>query len=72
MSPDGIYNNVSIYTLYDETKGKYLLETADIRIVSSAREFVSNKTASPMFYNNNIEIIGNPKFDLSKSRGDLQ
>ena len=33
-----------------------------------ARGFVSNKTAVPRVYkNNNIEIIGNPKFDLSKS-----
>ena len=68
LSPDGIYNNVSIATLFDVDKGQYLLETTDIRIVSSARGFVSNKTASPRFYkNNNIEIIGNPKFDLSKS-----
>jgi len=68
LSPDGIYNNISIATLFDVTKGKYLLETTDIRIVSSARGFVSNKTATPRFYkNNNIEIIGNPKFDLSKS-----
>ena len=68
LSPDGIYNNISIATLFDVDKGKYLLETADIRIVSSARGFVSNKTAAPRVYkNNNIEIIGNPKFDLSKS-----
>ncbi|MDA9808615.1 CHAT domain-containing protein, partial [Flavobacteriales bacterium] len=68
LSPDGIYNNISIATLFDVTKGQYLLETTDIRIVSSARGFVSNKTAAPRVYkNNNIEIIGNPKFDLSKS-----
>ena len=68
LSPDGIYNNISIATLFDVDKEQYLLETTDIRIVSSARGFVSNKTASPRFYkNNNIEIIGNPKFDLSKS-----
>ena len=68
LSPDGIYNNVSIATLFDVDKGQYLLETTDIRIVSSARGFVSNKTAAPRVYkNNNIEIIGNPKFDLSKS-----
>ena len=68
LSPDGIYNNISIATLFDVDKGKYLLETTDIRIVSSARGFVSNKTAAPRVYkNNNIEIIGNPKFDLSKS-----
>tara|TARA_Y100001954_G_C15826725_1_gene612572 strand:+ start:1957 stop:6117 length:4161 start_codon:yes stop_codon:yes gene_type:complete len=68
LSPDGIYNNISIATLFDVDKGKYLLETADIRIVSSARAFISNKTSDPSLYkNNNIEIVGNPKFDLSKS-----
>jgi len=68
LSPDGIYNNISVATLFDVDKGQYLLETTDIRIVSSARGFVSNKTAAPRVYkNNNIEIIGNPKFDLSKS-----
>ena len=68
LSPDGIYNNISIATLFDVNKEKYLLETSDIRIVSSARGFVSNKTSIPIVYNNNnINIIGNPKFDLSEA-----
>ncbi|MBC8299117.1 MAG: CHAT domain-containing protein [Pelagibacterales bacterium] len=68
LSPDGIYNNLSISTLYNTEREKYILETADIRIVSGARGFVTNKTSEPEIYeDNNVVVIGNPKFDLSKS-----
>ena len=68
LSPDGIYNNINLATLYDVESGKYALETTNIHIVAGARGFVTNKTSEPKIYEeNDIVVIGNPKFDLSKS-----
>ena len=72
ISPDGLYNNINIQTLYNPETDKYLVETNDLRIVSSARGFLHNKEQLPLEYNSNTAIlVGNPKFDLNDSQLDI-
>lgn len=72
ISPDGLYNNINIQTLYNPETDKYLVETNDLRIVSSARGFLHNKEQLPFNYNSNTAIlVGNPKFDLNDRQLDI-
>ena len=65
ISPDGVYNNINLNTLYDKSSQSYTISNTDLRIVSGARNFVKNKTDKKENYTfKNATIIGNPIFDL--------
>ena len=68
LSPDGIYNNINLLSLYNSEKESYVLELNDIRIVSGARGFILNKVNYLQDnYADNAVLVGNPKFNLEDS-----
>lgn len=68
LSPDGIYNNINLLSLYNSEKESYVLELNDIRIVSGARGFILNKVNNLIDnYADNAVLVGNPKFNLEDS-----
>jgi CHAT domain-containing protein len=62
ISPDGIYNQVNLNTLFNETSKKYLLEEKDLHLLTSLRDLKELKSAKPVKPENSI-LVGNPKFD---------
>ena len=41
ISPDGVYNEISLLSLYNPTNNKYLIETHHITKVSGVRGFLN-------------------------------
>ena len=65
FSPDGIYNNINIQTLFNVEKNQYLLEYIDVRLVSGARMFIDGKAKTEKEYDSNVAVLfGNPSFNL--------
>ena len=63
LAPDGILNTVSFAVISDET-GPPLLESYDLRTVSSTRDILKEKGRP----NGDVAVlVGNPKFDLEAS-----
>jgi CHAT domain-containing protein/Tfp pilus assembly protein PilF len=63
LSPDGILNVVSFGVISDET-GPPLLETYDLRTVSSTRDILAPERNSSSKL---AVLVGNPKFDMESS-----
>jgi CHAT domain-containing protein/Tfp pilus assembly protein PilF len=67
VSPDGVYNQLNLTTLYNPKSKKYLLEEMEIQVVTSTRDLVANKEQKKPEYNNNAVLIGNPRFNLDNT-----
>ena len=60
FSAAGIYHKINLQTLYNPTKGTYLLEEKDIQIITSGRDLLEEqRPASPVKLG---MLIGNPSF----------
>ncbi|MGK7390670.1 MAG: tetratricopeptide repeat protein [Candidatus Cyclobacteriaceae bacterium M2_1C_046] len=67
VSSDGIYNKLSLPTLYNKNDGKYLLDVLNIRLVSNTRELVelsTSKETDPQLY---AAVFGSPDFNSGTS-----
>ena len=64
VSPDGVLNLIS-WAVVAARDGRLLLETYDLRTVSSTRDILRRKR-SPA--NNSAVLIGHPRFDLDEAR----
>lgn len=62
FSPDGIYNKISLPTLYDPGGRQYLLEKFTITLVSNTRELV--RKPDPPVVENKAALMGYPDFRL--------
>lgn len=70
LSPDGVYNQISINTLKDPKTGGFLVDNFDIRLVTNTRELVNQKSVRSG--SQSSILIGYPKFNLkgpSQSKG---
>ena len=60
FSPDGVYHNINLNTLYNPKTKKYLLEEKDIRIVTVTKDIVN---PLPVEEDNKLaELVGFPSF----------
>ena len=60
FSPDGVYHNINLNTLYNPKTKKYLLEEKDIRIVTVTKDIVN---PSPAEEDNKLaELVGFPSY----------
>jgi CHAT domain-containing protein len=60
FSPDGVYHNINLNTLYNPKTKKYLLEEKDIRIVTVTKDIVN---PSPVEEDNKLaELVGFPSY----------
>lgn len=73
IAPDGIYNKISLNSLYNASNGKFLLDEINIRMLSSTRELVEetksthNTNQQPQAY-----LFGYPnyRFEIGKPAGE--
>lgn len=64
VSPDGVLNQVALGVVSDGA-GRLLLESYELRMVSSTRDILREKHASPV---RSAVLIGNPAFSLGVER----
>ncbi len=67
FSPDGIYTQINLNTLYSESDKKYLIEKINLHYINNLQEFEKiKKTAAKKI--ESAVLVGNPDFsyDLSK------
>lgn len=67
ISPDGIYNQVNLNTLYHEEKKTYLIEEKDLHFLTTLHDLErikSTKVNKPQSF----VLIGNPKFDYDLTK----
>lgn len=66
FSPDGIYNQINLNTLFNGATGKFLIEEKNIHVLGSLNDIscVKKKMSLPK----NCVLAGNPKFDLDLSK----
>lgn len=67
VSPDGIYNQVNLNTLYNADSKKYLLEEKDIHLLTSLRDLADLKQSKFKKPEYSV-LVGNPKFDYDISK----
>ena len=65
LSPDGVYNQISVNTIKNPATGKFFLDDFDIRLLTNTRELVENKTAKSK--SQSSILMGYPKFNLQSS-----
>lgn len=67
ISPDGVYNQLNLVSLYNPKSKKYLIEELEIKLVTSTRDISENKNISVSENNKSAVLIGNPQFNMSKA-----
>lgn len=68
FSPDGIYQQLNLYTLFNPATNKYLLETTEITQVNSLKDLFNNNELK----NNvqSISLFGYPNYELKSGPKD--
>lgn len=67
VSPDGVYNQINLNTLFHAQTEKFLIEEKDIHIVSTLRHvsrLKTNLSEKPQ----SAVLVGNPRFDLDLAK----
>ncbi|MCP4520337.1 MAG: CHAT domain-containing protein [Cytophagales bacterium] len=60
FSPDGVFNKISLNTLYDNTQKKFLVDFLQIQLVTNTKEVLSNKKYNK---SNTPVLFGRPKYE---------
>ncbi|MCS7075366.1 MAG: CHAT domain-containing protein [Bacteroidia bacterium] len=60
LSPDGVYHQINISTLYNPMAKKYVLDEIQVINVTNTRDILNERS----YTTKNNYLIGNPKFDL--------
>lgn len=69
FSPDGVYNQVNINTLYNPETGNYLLNEMDVRVLTNSKDLLSS-TAEESSNNNHAFLLGYPMYNLNMDESD--
>jgi CHAT domain-containing protein len=67
VSPDGIYNQINLNTLYHAQTSKYLIEETELHVMSSLRMIPDLKNTVEKKPQSAV-LIGNPRFDLDLTK----
>lgn len=63
FSADGIYNKISLYSLYNPATKRYLIEETEIVLMNNTRELLDQKLNKTLQWaNNTATIVYNPNF----------
>jgi CHAT domain-containing protein/Flp pilus assembly protein TadD len=65
FSPDGVYEQLNLYTLKNPETGGYLLDEADIRLVTNTRDIL---TVSKPVQTTRVEIFSYPDYGVKTNR----
>lgn len=70
LSPDGIYNQVNLYTLLNPTTNKYVIDETSIAVLPNLTYILNNEKSNP---NNTAQLFGFPdyEFDFSKNKHNV-
>lgn len=71
FSPDGIYHQINIATLYNPTTQKYVFDEVDIHLISSARDLLEmkkNKQLRQNYQNYRLYLFGYPDYANHKDK----
>ncbi len=64
FSPDGAYNQISIYTLRNPDTGNYTLDELEIQVVTNTKDLVEEKKSSPLqTKDGKAMLIGYPNYN---------
>jgi CHAT domain-containing protein/tetratricopeptide (TPR) repeat protein len=76
FSPDGIYNQISINVLYNNTSEKYVLEEQNIQLVTNTKDLIAfNQSSSTSNLASNPTLFGFPNYNkgiIEKDEVDLE
>ncbi len=64
ISPDGVYNQLNLATLFNPVTKKYLIDELDLQLVTSTRDIINQSPNEK--YDNTAVLIGNPLFKIEK------
>jgi CHAT domain-containing protein len=67
LSPDGVYNQINLEAI-PTPDGKYILDNANIVLVSNTKDIYLKKIKSRNAAENTASMFGNPEFYLTASR----
>ena len=68
VAPDGVYNKISLNSLYNKDSNQFLLDEVDLRMLSSTRELLENPTtALRVGYQPIAYLLGFPDYRHSGS-----
>ncbi len=59
FSPDGLYNQINLETLFNAETGNYLADEIELEIITSSRQLLKSKQLHPV---REVVMIGNPDF----------
>jgi CHAT domain-containing protein/Flp pilus assembly protein TadD len=65
FSPDGVFNQININSVYNPNSKQYLLDEFDFHLLTNAKELIETDS-QPLTQNSSI-LIGFPKFNLRKN-----
>ncbi len=63
FSPDGVYNQINLNTLFDAKRKKYILELYDIQLVTNLKEIIESSEPNP---EKTALLMGNPSYQMTK------
>jgi CHAT domain-containing protein len=64
FSPDGVYQQLNLYTLKDPRSGKYLVDASDLRLVTNTKDILVSGIANT---SRKAIIFSNPDFGKTKN-----
>ncbi len=70
FSPDGIYNQINLNTLYDSRSGKYLIDQLEIHQLTNTKEILEELPKAEKTSIKRAVLFGNPTFTLSTTSMD--
>ncbi|MGK7389494.1 MAG: CHAT domain-containing protein [Candidatus Cyclobacteriaceae bacterium M2_1C_046] len=68
FSPDGVYNQVSIFSLYNPQTGNYLVDEIDIRVLTNSKDLLSSDIQQDN--ENEAYLIGYPNYNIYLDKND--
>ncbi|MBX2963114.1 MAG: CHAT domain-containing protein [Cyclobacteriaceae bacterium] len=67
FSPDGIYNQINLNTLYDGRSGKYLIDQVEIYQLTNTKDILHINSKTKKLEFQRAVLFGNPAFSISKT-----
>lgn len=67
LSLDGVYNKISLSSLYNTVTDSYLFYEVNVEIVTNTKDILSVSTEVPPLINQSAVLIGYPKYELKTS-----
>ncbi len=67
VSPDGVFNQINLNTLFHPQTGKFVIEETEIHILSSLRNIERVRQNSSAKLSSAV-LVGNPRFDLDLTK----